>query len=88
MHYSLEPWVFKAKENSKCFVKEPLALSALDRQGMAFAYPRQADRRLTEQQQQIEQLKRSLPTDAVAARLYLDDVAKIVDTQRRDARPQ
>jgi hypothetical protein len=82
MHYSLDPWMFQSGTSSKCYVPEQFALSALDKQGVASAYPRQADTVLAEQQQLIEQLTKSLPTQADSARKYLQGMTRDLDAKR------
>jgi hypothetical protein len=82
MHYSLDPWMFQAGTSSKCYVPEQFALSALDKQGVSSAYPRQADTVLAEQQQVIEQLTKSLPTRAASARKYLEGMTRDLNAKR------
>jgi hypothetical protein len=82
MHYSLDPWMFLAGQRSKCYVQEQFTLSELDKRGISGAYPAQAERALTEQRRQIEQLSRSLPADAVAARRFLDEARRVIEAKR------
>lgn len=88
MHYSLDPWMFLAGEKSKCYVPEQVALSDLDKKGIASAYPMQAERMLTEQGRQIDQLTRSLPIGAISARQYLESIGKLVEAKRREVARQ
>jgi len=84
MHYSLDSWMFLAGERSKCYVAEQDSLSELDKRGAASVYPAQADRMLADQRRRIDQLLRSLPPDADAARRYLDNIGKLIDARKRE----
>jgi Astacin (Peptidase family M12A) len=85
MHYSLDPWMFRNGESSRCYVREQFELSALDKAGAADAYPARGEQLLTQQRRQIDQLKRSLPTrGADAARDYLEALGSSISTRQRE----